>query len=131
MEWFFILVIIVVIALGVLASTGRLGAMPDKVDDRPVPDLPAAQLSSGDLENLHFAVVARGYHMQQVDAVLDRIAKQLSGEDTPTPGAQLPDSDPYWKWSVEPGSWTPEQTNPDDNGSGTEDLRDNSSEYRP
>lgn len=77
MMWGIGLLAVLVIGLAVLAAQGRLGAMPPLVDDREGPDLPAGEISAGDLRGLRFAVVTRGYAPEQVDAVLARLAEQL------------------------------------------------------
>jgi DivIVA domain-containing protein len=77
MEWFIAIIAVVVAGLVWLAMQGRLGGMPPLIDDRPGPDLPDGKVSGADLREVRFAVTARGYSMQQVDAVLDKLADQL------------------------------------------------------
>lgn len=78
MGWVFAALIVVVIAIAFIAGTGRLGQMAPQIDDRPVPAVPTDRaLTAADLGQIKFAVVARGYSMEQVDAVLDRLAAQL------------------------------------------------------
>lgn len=79
MGWVFTALIVIVIAFIFLASAGRLGQMAPQTDDRPVPDLPTDRpLAASDLEHVRFAVVVRGYSMEQVDALLDRLAHQIT-----------------------------------------------------
>ena len=78
--WILGVVVVAVIGLATMASMGRLGSMPAQVEDRPGPDLPEGSLTGDDLRTARFAVVARGYSMTQVDAVLDRVAKQLDAD---------------------------------------------------
>lgn len=79
MGWVFAALIVVVIAFAFLAGLGRLGQFSPQIDDRPVPALPEDRpLIADDLNQLKFAVVTRGYSMEQVDAVLDRCANQLA-----------------------------------------------------
>lgn len=77
MVWILCAVVIVIIAAAVLAASGRFGAVPPVVDDRPAPDLPEGDLGPEDVRGARFAVVARGYSMPQVDALLSRVAAQL------------------------------------------------------
>ena len=79
MLWVIGLLAVGVLGVAVIATTGRLGEMPDQVDDRPGPDLPAGPWTGQDLRQARFAVVTRGYSMQQVDALLDRVGLQLDG----------------------------------------------------
>lgn len=90
MVWILCAVVIVIIGGAVLAASGRFGAVPPVVDDRPAPDLPEGGLGPEDLREVRFAVVARGYSMAQVDALLDRLAGQLERDDR-TPPAGGPD----------------------------------------
>lgn len=77
MVWVFVGVAVVVIGLTVALASGRLGAMPDAIDDRPVPRIPTGPITGHDLREAHFSVVVRGYSMQQVDALLAHVAAQL------------------------------------------------------
>lgn len=78
MEWILAALAVVAIALAAVASTGRGGGLPDLVDDRPAPELPAGELTAADLQGVSLAVVPRGYSMTQVDQLLDRLSRQLS-----------------------------------------------------
>ena len=80
MVWFIGVLVVVAIGLAFLAASGRLGSMPEPIDDRPGPDLPArGELNADDLREVKFAVVPRGYSMAQVDALLVRLANQMDG----------------------------------------------------
>jgi DivIVA domain-containing protein len=77
-QWGLAAVAVAVIGVTWLAAQGRFGAMPPLVDDRPGPDLPEdADVSGDDLRDVRLAVVTRGYSMQQVDDLLDRLSEQL------------------------------------------------------
>lgn len=79
MGWFFAALMVVIVGFVFFVATGRGGEMAPQIDDRPVPRLPEKDrpLASSDIDQLNFAVVTRGYSMEQVDAVLDRISAQL------------------------------------------------------
>ncbi len=77
MEWALWMIAVAVLGLAAVASSGRLGEMPATVTDTPRPHVPSGQLGGDDLRALRFAVVTRGYSMQQVDELLDRVARQL------------------------------------------------------
>jgi len=80
MVWFIVFLAVVVIGIAWIAARGRLGGMPPAVDDRPGPDLPDSELTGEDLRGARFAVTMRGYSMEQVDALLERLADQLDGK---------------------------------------------------
>ena len=80
MVWVFGVVFMVVLALAAWAGTGRLGEMPEPVDDRPkafIPDLPF-----GDefMERLRLPVVSVGYEKSQVDGFLEETRHRLPPE---------------------------------------------------
>jgi DivIVA domain-containing protein len=77
MEWAIAMLAVVILGVAALASTGRLGELPTTVTDMPQPHIPDGELVGDDLRGLRFAVVTRGYSMQQVDELLDRLAGQL------------------------------------------------------
>ncbi|MDR0959291.1 MAG: DivIVA domain-containing protein [Propionibacteriaceae bacterium] len=79
MEWFLAILAIIAFGVAAVASTGRLGQMaPAPKADRPAPVLPDGPLTSADLEAVKFAVTPRGYAMDQVDDLIDRLAAQLA-----------------------------------------------------
>ena len=80
MVWLIVGLAIVVIGIAWIAGQRRLGGMPPLVEDRPGLDLPDADLTSEDLRHVRLAVTTRGYSMQQVDALLERLANQLDGQ---------------------------------------------------
>jgi len=90
MEWFLAILAVGVIAIAVVASTGRLGGFGRNTDAERVPlNLPPdGPLTRDDIDGLKFAVVARGYAMDQVDAVLDRLASQVSPAPASLGGAE-------------------------------------------
>jgi DivIVA domain-containing protein len=81
MVWALAILAVAVIGVAVVAGTGRFGGMAPQTEDRPGPDLPAGRLGAKDLRQVRFAAVLRGYDMNQVDAVLDRMADQLDAHD--------------------------------------------------
>ena len=77
MEWLLWMIAVAVLGLAAVAASGRLGELPSTVTDTPRPHVPVGALSGDDLRQVRFAVVTRGYSMDQVDEVLDRLANQL------------------------------------------------------
>ena len=76
--WFF--AILVVLALGgiALVAAGRGAPLAEVYDDRPDATVPAAgPLAPEDLRRVRFSLALRGFRMSEVDALLDRVARQL------------------------------------------------------
>ena len=77
-----LLVLLIVIAVVAVVSTGRGDALPDAPPDRsPWGDLAAGPVSRADIDALHFSLAFRGYRMDEVDDVLDRISAELSAKE--------------------------------------------------
>ena len=88
MEWVLWMAAVLILGLAAVAASGRLGEMPATVTDTPRPHLPSGALTGDDLRGLRFGVVPRGYSMQQVDELLDLLARQLdASEADPRPDA--------------------------------------------
>ena len=79
MQWVLWMIAVAVLGLAAVAASGRLGELPGTVTDTPRPHVPTGVLSGDDLRGVRFAVVPRGYSMDQVDELLDRLARQLDG----------------------------------------------------
>ncbi len=78
---FLVLGVAVVTAIALLA-VGRLGELPEVEPDRPPTLLPDTRLvESEDVDSLRFAVGLRGYRMDEVDDVLDRLAADIAERD--------------------------------------------------
>lgn len=93
MTWLF--AVLVVLALGGVAvvASGRYGgALPPAYDDRPDVVLPAGPLTGADLRGVRLPLAVRGYRMEEVDALLARLAGQL--DDTSSPRARGDDTAP-------------------------------------
>ncbi|MBW3086666.1 hypothetical protein KEM60_02895 [Austwickia sp. TVS 96-490-7B] len=80
-----VLVVLLAGAVAALAS-GRVGtdmsvAMPPPVHTTGHELLTGDEITRADVAALRFDRAARGYRMDQVDAVLDRIAEQLDARD--------------------------------------------------
>lgn len=91
MVWALGILVVAIIALGLWAARGHLGQLGPQLPDRPGPDLPDGPVSAEDLNEVRFAVVTRGYDMEQVDAVLARLADQLAATgDAAAPSTEWP-----------------------------------------
>jgi DivIVA domain-containing protein len=81
-----VLVLAVLLLAGMLfgvaaVSVGHGSAMSDTAPDRRDPLLPGRRVAPEDVESLRFTMAVRGYRMDEVDAVLDRLSAELSVRD--------------------------------------------------
>ena len=78
MFWFQLaVVVLLLIAVGWIAVGGG-GHMSPPIPDRPDPAVPeTGLLERGDVDKVRFSVGARGYRMDEVDDVLDRLAHEI------------------------------------------------------
>lgn len=88
MEWGLAGFAVVVLAAAAIVGSGRWGAMPPAIDDRHPGMVPDGVLDADDLRDVRFSVVPRGYSMQQVDALLARLADQLEAESASASDAE-------------------------------------------
>jgi DivIVA domain-containing protein len=78
----FVLAGLVVVTTVALLAVGRLGELPDTEPDRAPVVLPDDRpLHRADVDSVRFAVGVRGYRMDEVDDVLDRLAVEVSERD--------------------------------------------------
>ncbi len=78
-------VLVGLVVLGVIAvvAGGRGGGLGPAGSDRPGPWLPTDRPATGaDVDAVSFGVGFRGYRMDEVDEVLDRLAEQLKSEQS-------------------------------------------------
>ena len=75
-------VVVALVLFGVaVVATGRGDGMADVPPDRVTPRLPAGRVSADDVRSTRFALAFRGYRMDDVDSVLDRLADELAARD--------------------------------------------------
>jgi DivIVA domain-containing protein len=80
--FFLALVIIAVIIAIALIAAGSTDSLPEAYPDRRYLELPAERsLRPADLQGLRLAVGFRGYRMDEVDHLLDRLAYELELRD--------------------------------------------------
>ncbi len=73
-------VVLVLFAAAVL-STREGAGLADAPQDLPDLDLPDGPLGPADVADLRFSLAPRGYRMDEVDVVLDRLAAELAERD--------------------------------------------------
>ena len=91
MMWFFALLIVAVMGAAAVVASGRGGAMAEEYDDRPDAQVQAdGPLRAEDLDRVRFTSALRGYRMSEVDALLDRLARELAERETEAPATPHP-----------------------------------------
>ncbi|HEY9375686.1 MAG TPA: DivIVA domain-containing protein [Jiangellaceae bacterium] len=78
---FVVVAVIVVFAVAAVA-VGRGGGLAPAAPDLVRPSLPDGPVSADDVDSVRFAVGFRGYRMDQVDDVLDRLADEITERDS-------------------------------------------------
>ena len=77
--WLALLVAVLVAVATAAAVLGRVdGSLGDATTTMSHVPLPDDPLTPGDLDGLRFDTVTRGYRMSQVDAVVDRLRREIS-----------------------------------------------------
>lgn len=77
----FIVVALVVVVAVAAVAVGRGGGLEPAESDLVRPVLPSGPMTARDVESVHFGVGFRGYRMDQVDDVLDRLGEELTDRD--------------------------------------------------
>jgi DivIVA domain-containing protein len=78
MMWFFAILVVLVMGGVAALAAGRGAPMSDAYDDRPDALVPKGRpLRAEDVRRVRFSLALRGYRMSEVDALLDRLARQL------------------------------------------------------
>jgi DivIVA domain-containing protein len=78
----FTLLTMVVLGLVAAVAVGRIGGGLDKpASSLPSRGLPAGDVVAQDLDEVRFSPALRGYRMDEVDAVMDRLAAELARRD--------------------------------------------------
>ena len=84
MTWYWTIVVVLILGGVAVLASGRGGAMT--APDRRTPfRLPEGPLGADDVRRVRFRGAVRGYRMDEVDALLDRLAAQLEAQDPPQP----------------------------------------------
>lgn len=78
MTWLLAVLVVAVLGGVALVAAGRVDAsLPPVREDRPVVVLPDRPLAAEDLREVRLPLAVRGYRMEEVDALLARLADQL------------------------------------------------------
>ena len=94
MMWFFAILLVLVMGGIAVVAAGRGAPLSEAYDDRPDALVPGTgDLGPDDIRRVRFSLAFRGYRMSEVDALLDRVARQLDAH--PEPGHDTPPDLPF------------------------------------
>jgi DivIVA domain-containing protein len=80
--WFFAILVVLVMGGVAALAAGRGAPMSEAYDDRPDALVPSDRpLAAADLRRVRFPLAFRGYRMAEVDALLDRLARQMEAPE--------------------------------------------------
>ncbi len=83
MFWVIVVAMAVVVGGAALVALGGGGSLPEAVQDRISARLPQDRpLSRHDVDEIRLPMAVRGYRMDEVDEVLDRLGAELSYRDS-------------------------------------------------
>ncbi|MET9178300.1 DivIVA domain-containing protein [Kitasatospora aureofaciens] len=83
MFWVIVVAMAVVVGGAALVALGGGGSMPEAVPDRIAARLPQDRpLHKADVDDLRLPMAVRGYRMDEVDDVLDRLGAELAYRDS-------------------------------------------------
>lgn len=81
MTFFFLVVLVLLIAAIALVATGRFGSLPVATRDKAPTRIPQAPVTAEELGATRFNLGFRGYRMDQVDALLRAVEETLRDRD--------------------------------------------------
>ncbi|WP_432564598.1 DivIVA domain-containing protein [Kineococcus sp. SYSU DK003] len=79
-----VLLVLVLLVVGAVVAvvTGRVsGALGPQTSSRPYRGLPEGPVVATDVDAVRFSLGVRGYRMDEVDAVLDRLREEIRERD--------------------------------------------------
>jgi DivIVA domain-containing protein len=80
--WFWVVVLVLVVGGVAVLAAGRDDTMSEAYEDRPDRTIPAGRaLTSDDLQRVRFSSALRGYRMDEVEALIDRLAADLAARE--------------------------------------------------
>ena len=82
MEWFIAVVAIAALGVAAMVAAGGVGEMSSEpVYDTYRQQLPPGPLGAEDIRRARFGLALRGYAMNQVDDLLERLAREVADRD--------------------------------------------------
>jgi DivIVA domain-containing protein len=83
MEWFLAVVAIAALGVAAMVAAGGVGEMSSEpVYDTYRQQLPPGPLRAEDIRGARFGLALRGYAMNQVDDLLERLAREVADRDS-------------------------------------------------
>lgn len=87
--WLFAIVVVLVLGVVAVVASGHGEPLAEEYDDRPDALVPRTErLSGADIRRVRFPLAIRGYRMEEVDALLDRLALEREMDEAERAGAQ-------------------------------------------
>jgi DivIVA domain-containing protein len=106
MFWFQLLVVVALLITVGWVAVGGGGHLSQPIPDRPDPAVPDTGLLGREhVDKVRFAVGVRGYRMDEVDDILDRLAHEIDVRDRRI--AQLEGGAQFEGGAPEPGATEP------------------------
>ena len=91
MTWVFAVVVVAVLAVVAVVATGRGGELAPAYDDRPDVRVQAdGPLTAEDLAAVRFTTALRGYRTSEVDALIDRLVREMQARSPVTHRSEVP-----------------------------------------
>lgn len=82
MTWIWVLMVVVLLGLTAAMAIGRGDGLATAYPDRPDVRLPEHRpIDAVDLEEVRFSVVLRGYRMDEVDDLVQRLVEEIAERD--------------------------------------------------
>ncbi len=76
--WFWVIVVVLMIGAITVLLVGSGSSLSEAYEDRPDQTIPVGRpLTADDLEDIRFTTAVRGYRMDEVDALVDRLRADL------------------------------------------------------
>ncbi|HTW15765.1 MAG TPA: DivIVA domain-containing protein [Nocardioides sp.] len=93
--WFFAALLVLAMGGVAVVAAGRGAPLSEAYDDRVDATVPAdGPVTADDLRRIRFPLAFRGYRMQEVDALLDRLATERERRDAEQADAEQLDGAP-------------------------------------
>ena len=93
MMWFFAVLIVLIIGAVVVVASGEGAPLAREYGDAPDVLVPDGEITAADLRSVRFNTALRGYRASEVDALLDRLARQLDAPKPPAAGSVTEETD--------------------------------------
>lgn len=84
MMWVFAILVGLVLGVVATVAAGKVGFLPP-AETRLGATPPSGPLTAGDLRGVRFTLALRGYRMDEVDALLDRVAREWEEREASEP----------------------------------------------